>query len=244
MSKKKKVTSSAINTEGWMMSYADMATILLAMFIVLSTLGKDQTGVNLYNGTGSFRTALDSFGLPGLFSNSSKVIQAETPNPSYQVGGEGDDPDPAKGGPDKGERGARVIDAEEERLQHFLGELNRRFPVEKMPKVAGQAIVDFFDPFNKETPLLTHRQKDVIWQVIPLLGQSKYRVTLVVWATTPAASAWTRAAHRAKQVVDEIVRARSLDTGARERLIPVGQPWRYPNFKRPIMSLVIAKTDR
>ncbi len=70
MLRRRKSADSHINTEGWMMSYADMATILLAMFIVLSTLGKDQSGVNLYNGTGSFRKALDSFGLPGAFSSS------------------------------------------------------------------------------------------------------------------------------------------------------------------------------
>src|ERR1700674_1695735 len=73
-----------INTEGWMMSYADMATTLLAMFIVLSTMGKDQTGISLYNGTGSFVHAEQSFGLPGLFPNSSKVIVLPEPGPHYQ----------------------------------------------------------------------------------------------------------------------------------------------------------------
>src|SRR5581483_8996155 len=92
MLRRRKPADSHINTEGWMMSYADMATILLAMFIVLSTLGKDQTGVNLYNGTGSFRKALDSFGLPGFFSSSSMPIQLSYPSPHYslqQPGGNG-----------------------------------------------------------------------------------------------------------------------------------------------------------
>ena len=34
-----------------------------------------------------------------------------------------------------------------------------------------------------------------------------------------------------------------LDSKARARLIPLGQPWRYPDLQRPIMSLVIVKTD-
>src|SRR5215471_2745480 len=100
MAKHRKKAETAVNTEGWMMSYADMATILLAMFIVLSTLGKDQTGVSLYNGTGSFRRALDCFGLPGLFPNSAKPIQAEAPGPRYQIKGEGET-DPKNKGPDK-----------------------------------------------------------------------------------------------------------------------------------------------
>lgn len=47
---RRKKALAAVNTEGWMMSYADMVTILLAMFIVLSTLGKDQTGASLQKG--------------------------------------------------------------------------------------------------------------------------------------------------------------------------------------------------
>src|SRR5947209_7064065 len=97
---RKKAGDSPINTEGWMMSYADMATILLAMFIVLSTLGKDQTGVNLHNGTGSFRQALDAFGLPGLFSTSSRVIPLETASPRYHAAalhGQGNGHNPAAG---------------------------------------------------------------------------------------------------------------------------------------------------
>ena len=78
---------STINANAWMMSYADMATTLLAMFIVLSTMGKDQTGISLYNGTGSFRHAEESLGLPSFFPNSSHVITLQEPGPHYQIGG-------------------------------------------------------------------------------------------------------------------------------------------------------------
>src|SRR2546428_132665 len=86
-----------INVNGWMMSYADMATTLLAMFIALSTLGKDQTGINLYNGTGSFTHSLDTFGLPGLFPNSAHVIQLDHPGP-HHLGGGGDGTGDRRGG--------------------------------------------------------------------------------------------------------------------------------------------------
>src|SRR2546426_8636565 len=83
MMRRRRTADGQINTNGWMMSYADMATILLAMFIVLSTLGKDQTGVNLQRGTGSFTNALRSFGLPGLFSTSPRPIALSGPTPHY-----------------------------------------------------------------------------------------------------------------------------------------------------------------
>ena len=75
--KKKGHGAGGPDANAWMMSYADMATILLAMFIVLSTFSKDQTGISLYHGTGSFQKAMKSFGLPGLMPNSNHPIQLE-----------------------------------------------------------------------------------------------------------------------------------------------------------------------
>src|SRR5207244_10746573 len=83
---------AAVNTEGWMMSYADMATILLAMFIVLSTLGKDQTGASLQKGLESWRASRQFFGLNGLFNNSNMQTQLGHRGPHYvysQDDGEG-----------------------------------------------------------------------------------------------------------------------------------------------------------
>src|SRR5207249_255869 len=85
MKRRKHAADGHVNTEGWMMSYADMATTLLAMFIVLSTMGKDQTGVSLYNGTGSFFHALDTLGLGGNFTASAKAIQFDAYGPKYQL---------------------------------------------------------------------------------------------------------------------------------------------------------------
>ena len=234
---------TSINTNAWMMSYADMATTLLAMFIVLSTLGKDQTGISLYNGTGSFVHSLDSFGLPGFFPGSTKVIQFKTSGPHYQ----GQDA-PGSGGNSEndgmpGNPNARIIDMEEEQLQHFLREMGRQFRVEKLPRTAGQATVDFYDPIHKSPPYLDPKPTEVLWQIISVLRRPNYRVSLIIWATTPSESAWTRAAGQAAFLVNEIAKVAELDSGARARLVPLGQPWRYPKVRRPIMSLVIAKTE-
>ena len=63
--RKKKGHGGGPDANAWMVSYADMATILLAMFIVLSTFSQDQTGITLYHGTGSFKKSLKNFGMRG-----------------------------------------------------------------------------------------------------------------------------------------------------------------------------------
>ncbi len=216
---KKKGDQARINTDGWMMSYADMATTLLATSIVLSTLGRDQTGISLYNGTGSFVESMHSFGLPGVTPNSSRLIPLEASSPHYPVGSsEGNAaPDGQLDGSAKpdGQDPSRLIDGEEAQLQQFLDELNRLFRVDKLPRSTGRAAVDLYERFNKTAPLLRPRHLEVLGQVLPALHRSNYRVLIVVWATTPGERAWLRAAHQAQQATDEIAAAGQLDAAAR-----------------------------
>jgi len=164
---RKKQAERGINVEGWMMSYADMATVLLAMFIVLSTLGKDQTGVSLQKGLESWRDSRHTFGLGGAFQTSSRVFQKEAMSPQYAHGEDGE-PEPQGRGPDR-EDPTRSIDGEQERLQRFLHEMDRQFKVEKLPRVAGNATVDFFDKLAGSAPYLTRKQSEIVQQVLPLL---------------------------------------------------------------------------
>src|SRR5450432_486692 len=83
--RKKKGHGAAPDANAWMMSYADMATILLAMFIVLSTFSQDQTGITLYHGTGSYKQASKNFGLPGLLPNSWQAVPLNNSGPQHAV---------------------------------------------------------------------------------------------------------------------------------------------------------------
>jgi hypothetical protein len=222
-----------VNTNGWMMSYADMATTLLAMFIVLSTLGKDQTGINLYNGTGSYINAVDSLGLPGFFPNSAQVISKEFPGTHYSVPSDIGTKDATE----------RVIDAEQEQFDMFMTELERHFAVQRLVRSTGQATIDFYEPLGKAPPYLTKRQHDVIWQMLPLLHRSEYSVRIVVWASMPSVEAWGHATSQAQQIVDQIADTAGLDSDSRSHLFPLGQPWRYPNYQRPTMSVIVVKSD-
>ncbi len=230
MSKRRKPAQSAVNTEGWLMSYADMTTILLSLFIVLTTLGKDQTGVNFEKGIESFRESRRDLGLPGMFSSSAALNQNEHLKITYPVEPEKDG-DAAKG---------RSIDAEEERFQSFLGELQRLFETRKMPAAEGEATVDLFAPLNERAPLLKSAHWDVLRPILHTLDRRDFRVTVIVWTPTPGARPWGQTAQRANGVLGELVPAVAAE--ARGRLVVRAQPWPYRDFQRPALSVAVTKT--
>ena len=86
MSGRKKRESSA-PSKAYLVSFGDTMTALLAFFIVLNSLAKEQTGANMHSGTGSFVNAFSSTGLPGHLSGSrsSDVIQQEAQKPIYAI---------------------------------------------------------------------------------------------------------------------------------------------------------------
>jgi Membrane MotB of proton-channel complex MotA/MotB len=235
----------------WMMSYADMATILLAMFIVLSTFAKDQSGISLYYGTGSFEAAMSSFGLPGLMSNSSQVIPLKAPGPQHSL--------PAQDNPETGPENSsakdrqskdkddslpeRVIDGEQENFQRFLSEMDRHFKTAKMPRTAGETSLDFYEKLNKKSPHLSQPQQEQLAPLMPLLRQPGYHVEVIVWAGTPRDTATSRSAEEAADVAEELANGAGLDAAARRHLIAVGQSWPYRDIQRPVMSVVVTRTD-
>jgi Membrane MotB of proton-channel complex MotA/MotB len=234
----------------WMMSYADMATILLAMFIVLSTFAKDQSGISLYYGTGSFEAAMSSFGLPGLMSNSSQVVPLKAPGPQHALPPQDDaeaGPPPStakdKGLPEANNRSERVIDGEQENFQRFLGEMDRHFKTAKMPRTAGQTAIDFYEKLNAKSPHLSAAEQDQLAPLIPLLRQPGYHVEVIVWAGTPRDTATSRSAEEAADVADELAANAGLDGEARRRLVAVGQSWPYRDVQRPVMSVVVTRTE-
>ncbi len=172
-------------------------------------------------------------------------MQFSYPSPHYALqepGGTGTGKGQNSG---TGEAGppSRTIDGEQEQMQRFLQEIGRRFPVEKVPRSEGQSVIDFYDRLNKSAPYLSPSQSEVIGQIVGVLRRGTFRVFVVIWAPTPAESAWVRSAKQAQLVADEIADMAQLDSAARGRLVPLGQPWRYQNLQRPVMSVVIVKTQ-
>ncbi|MGH7226747.1 MAG: hypothetical protein ACRELF_26320 [Gemmataceae bacterium] len=209
------------------MSYADMVTILLAMLIVLSTLSSDQTGLTLYNGAASFAKALGSFGLPGFSAASPRPLETNysTPNYLFKPGSESED------------------EGMDEPLQRFLQELQRQFAVERLRPSAGQVVIDLYEPLRRDAPYLAPHHLEALQRVRPLLDRPNYRLHLVVWTPTPRPSVWSRAAGQARIAADEFAAAARLPPDAAARLVPLAQPWRYRDIRRPILSLVVVKVQ-
>ncbi len=221
-----------VNVHGWMMSYADMVTILLAMFIVLCTLGRDQTGVSLQKGLDSLRDSQRSFGLGGVLPDSDRLLEGDGTLPHYPMPGADGDPDNPAG---------RSIDGELEKFQRFLGEVGQHLTVDRAPPTAGEAVVDLFTPLNAAPPYLTDRHRETIGPVLAVLARANYQVTVVVWAAMPTEQGWQRAAERAAQVADEMAAGAALDAAARARLLAAGQTWPHRDYQRPVVSMVIRK---
>ena len=240
---RKKAPESTGPNQAYIVSFGDMMTALLAFFIVLCSLAEEQTGANLHSGTGSFVRSLNTFGLPGVFASetSARAVPLQQPGPLYIVGADGQESDSESLGPDDTDNGLRVIDREREELERFVNEMSRLSDTSTLPKVAGEVTFDFFEPFSKKGPLLPPKFDRIMAELVTLFQNPNYRVNVIVWATTPSQSAWTRATVKSAAVSHEVAEKCRLSPELRQRLSSRGQPWLYPDAKRPIFSIVVRR---
>ena len=241
---KKKKDPVAPPSKAYLVSFGDTMTTLLAFFIVLCSMAKEQTGANLHSGTGSFVRALDSFGMPGQYAGdrSDRSFQMEASSPLYIVNdGEETQPELDAAGPDDEGNRLRVIDREIEQLTRFMTEMERLAQVDSNEEASGESVFDFFNRMNAEPPLLPKPITKAINPIIPLLRRNDYRVTVIVWTTTPSKTAWTRAVNQASQVEKEIAKSAGLNADQRKHLHSVGKPWLFKDEKRPVLSLLVQK---
>ena len=230
-------------SKAYLVSFGDTMTALLAFFIVLLSLADDQSGMNLYTGTGSFVKATDGIGLPGAFSGntSRKAVQQQAISPLYLADDlEEGEPDPKATGPDE-DNGQRSIDREVEVFKRFLNEMDRMSKVKSLPETDGQVVFDIFNKFNKEAPWLRTPHIESIKRALPVLRKENYRVELIVWAAKPGELDWTRAIDKSIGIVNEVSAFARLDKTRRSRLVGLGKPWKYADVRRPVMSIVVRK---
>jgi len=245
MARKSKCPPAGPNN-GYLISFGDTMTALLAFFIVLNSLAKDQTGANLHTGTGSFVQVLNSFGLDGVFDKerSRLAFQLEAPSPMYMApNDENREREWKSTGPDKEDSGTRVVDWEEASFHRFLNELERLHDGQTMPEIEGEVAFDRAEPLPKEGPLLDTGMKQMLQEFAPLIRRPNYTVEIVVWATTPAATAWTRAAQQASQLRSEAAEFLRLRPEDQDRFTAVGQPWISRDLERPSVSIRLRKID-
>lgn len=234
MPKKQKAPPSG-PSNAYLMSFGDTMTALLAFFIVLNSLAKEQTGANLHAGTGSFVSAGNKLGLSGTLSSehSKLAVQFEEPSPFYQAeAGENEDPNTL-----------RILDRENEEFQRLLNELDRFYQVDNLPSTRGAIVFDIFQKLKKGDEPLCPNGRKMLNQTRAMLTRPNYEVEVVVWATTPSPTAWLRAFKQAKLIAKQFSQEVGLGPEMRKRLRPVARPWLFSDEKRPTMSVVVINRE-
>lgn len=228
----------------YLVSFGDTMTTLLAFFIVLCSLADDQTGANLYNGTGSFVNAMGGSGTSGSLSgdHGARSVQLQAAGPKYPVPTDGEQEDDGKKGPDE-DNSLRSIDREKEELQRFLNEMSRLSKVDREPNSEGEVVFDLFERLNRKPPLFTATYNSILSQVIPLLRQPAYRTEIIVWAKNPGPFAIRAAFEQSASMRHELTEMSGLSQQQQGRLSAVARPWAYPDAQRPVVSIVMRKLE-
>jgi len=101
-------------TPGWLVSFTDMVTLLLAFFVMLQSLAKKQDPELFFIGQGSFKRAIAGLGIPNLFFGKDCRAELDYQKRKYPTEEE-----------KKKRPNTRVLDAEADRIRKLFSELKR-----------------------------------------------------------------------------------------------------------------------
>ena len=244
MTRKAKAPDS-LPSKAYLVSFGDTMTALLAFFIVLNSLAKEQTGANMHAGTGSFVAAFASSGTPGTISgnNSSDMIQQTAPTPVYGLA-ENLDKNETEGsvGPDDTYRKDRIIDREKDNFQKFLSEIESKFGLKTDPPIIDQIVFDSFEPFNRETGALSAHAIELASDIIPKLRDDSSKLEIVVWASIPSKTIVDKTLYKSMSVKVEIESKFWLKPMEIKRIRYSVKPWLFSDVKRPVLSFILSKS--
>ena len=238
-------------SKAYLVSFGDTMTALLAFFIVLNSFAKDQTGANLYAGTGSFVNSFSSIGMSGgkPGDRSSQVIMKENAMPLYAI----ESPEEAKEsgknlGPDSNPDQQRVIDRQTESFKRFLTEIAKEFDVEDLPPTRNQIVFDSFEQLQKKKAGQTYWPLqdgaiEIASESIMKLGRQDFELEIIVWAKMPSQIMMKNAIEDAVAIKNQIDRIFKLTDQQKARLTVSGKPWLFTDAARPKVSFVLSLMD-
>lgn len=242
MARKKKPPAEG-PSNAYLMSFGDTMTTLLAFFIVLNSLAEEQTGANLHSGTGSFVRVMNSMGLSGKFQGdrSNRAVNLDGANPLYISPDDSKEAGRPAVGPDENPNELRVIDREADQLERFLERMDERYQLQPTDETSAEIVLDFFEPFASEGPLLSGPYRSAALEVASRAVDPEFRIEFTVWATTPSHSAIKRAAKRALRIQTEFIQMLQLNAASQQRISATARCWFDSKAKRPVMSLTVRK---
>ncbi len=242
MSRKEKKPESK-PSKAYLVSFGDTMTALLAFFIVLNSLAKDQTGANLYTVTGSFVNAIKSIGVSGEYKGdrSNLAFEKEAPAPLYLVRSEDEESENNKG-PDDRDDAQRIINRQVEQFKRFLGEMARQSEVVESPPVKSRIVLDSWERFEEDRKnILGSNSIQLVTEAIAQLTNKNVEIELVFWADMPGERSLIKSIGNAAAAEQQVDRLFRLTPEQRGRIQFSTKPWLFVDSKRPIMSVVIAK---
>ena len=232
--------------QGYLVSFGDTMTALLAFFIVLNSLAVEQTGARMYAGTGSFRNAVGIEGTAGLFEDgtSSFAVQMKAPGPIYIVADDSDESDHQATGPDEDGDVEMIKNREDDEFHRFLLEMERLCDAGAEQSISGEVAFDQITRLRQNEQVLNQSTREQLVNFLPNLRRKNYELEIRVWATSPAPSAWSRAARQAGQVRTEVQALLRLEEKMMDRVITSASPWHSSTLKRPAVSFIIRRLDK
>lgn len=241
---RKKPASSKPNM-GYLVSFGDTMTALLAFFIVLNSLAKEQTGANMHAGTSSFSSAFKSMSTPGnsMTDRTDRKIDQAAPAPIYALNDPKDDPETTPGGigPDDQDDKDRVIDRQSDDFKRFLTELDYQFSLREERPAQNQVVFDSFQLLKSAPKVLDDNSLKLASQAIPMLRSIEYRMEVVVWARTPGATSIQNAMTKVDEIKTQIQNSFRLTPGQKERMQYVAKPWLFADAHRPTVSFIVIR---
>lgn len=238
-------------SKAYLVSFGDTMTALLAFFIVLNSFAKEQTGANMYSGTGSFVNAFSTIGVSGgkPGDRSAEVIEKTESTPIYAI----HSPDEAKEtgknlGPDSDPDAQRIIDRQTESFKRFLTEVGKEFDVDELPPTRNQIVFDSFEKIQKPQAGKAHSPLQngalqIASESIMKLGRQDFELEIVVWAQMPSHVMMGKAIKDAVAIKDQIDRIFRLTDEQKTRLTVSGKPWLFADAARPKVSFVLSLVE-
>ncbi|HMP80857.1 MAG TPA: flagellar motor protein MotB [Pirellulaceae bacterium] len=232
-------------SKAYLVSFGDTMTALLAFFIVLNSLAKDQTGANMYTGTGSFVRAFKRTGSEGnrWGTRSDQNIPRVAPSPVYAIPSpKRDENDRREKGPDQTDNGERVINRREEDFQRFLTEMRFHFQVNQAETTQSQIVFDSFERLGSGSDnILGPNAMQIVSDAIGQLANRQFEIEIVVWSVSPNELELQRAMDQALQIESYLDRVFRFRNDQRNRFSIAAKPWLFVDAKRPKMSVILSR---
>ncbi|MGB7344986.1 MAG: flagellar motor protein MotB [Pirellulaceae bacterium] len=245
---KRKAIEPSMPSKAYLVSFGDTMTALLAFFIVLNSLAKEQTGANMYSGTGSFVKAFSNSGMPGGMpgKRSKDMIQQESQKPIYALAENLDKNEDQEGrtGPDDTDAKDRVLDRDKENFQKFLDEMEKTIGLKTRQPLTNQVVFDSFEPWDLETGQMSRHAMQLLSESISNLRQPDLQIEVIVWANVPSQVGLQNSLKKSVELRGQVEKLFWVKPDDRKRISYRVKPWLFSDAKRPQLSVVMSKAGK